>query len=537
MNTRLFFLPALALGGAALLVLPSGESRAFSTIGGSLDSGQRDVRLFNNFADAVSNDNVAQAAQFPGYDGAELAIWKGIVEWGSDLHGDGTGDPVGGNQLGNSNSNFDAFWCGNANDIGTANQNIVSAIASCGGGTLAFTETPISDGWRIRFCENWSWADGPGTIGINFDIQGVMAHEYGHALGLGHSDVGGATMFPSVGQGATGIRSLAADDNAGAQFVYGSQSIDKPSIVATVADDDLQMITIHGANFDADLNDVWFTQEAVTAPGSEPRVRVLGVPSTGGGTRIDVAIPAAAGPGDVLVKVPGSGHDAMSNAFPTDLLGSFGVPPPPPFSIDNVSPSVIEALMPGTEQLVLIEGAGFDTLTSLKLGADVIDPSRYTIVDPETITLDMPQSSVLGATTLSISDGVNNDSFPIILFATPTPLLEVGNGEELNVVDRDNGLPIILSGPVSSVHYLYFSFSNLPSSNPWVNLSMGNNFSSLFFVQSFSIPSKGWFGVTFPPSSLDMPPGGGIDVFLQSFIIDPPRPWPVGNLQSIHFVP
>ena len=170
-------------------------------------------------------------------------------------------------------------------------------------------------------------------------------------------------MFPSVGAGATGIRSIAGDDNDGVRFVYGNQSNDKPAIVATVADPDTQTIEIHGTNFDANLNDVWFTQGAVTAPGTEPRVRVLGAPSTAGGTLITVAIPAAAGPGDVMVKVPGAGHDAMSNAFPTDLVGSFGVPPPPPFSIDLVSPSVIEALLPGTEQLILIQGAGFDTLT------------------------------------------------------------------------------------------------------------------------------------------------------------------------------
>ena len=62
MNTRLFFLPALALGGAALLVFPSRDSRAFSTIGGSLSEAQRDVRVFDNFADATANDNVTPSA-------------------------------------------------------------------------------------------------------------------------------------------------------------------------------------------------------------------------------------------------------------------------------------------------------------------------------------------------------------------------------------------------------------------------------------------------------------------------------------------
>jgi hypothetical protein len=222
MNTKLLVLPSLCLGGAALLLAPAPETQAFSKIGGSLGVTQRDVRVFDNFADTTANNNTTPSAQYPGDLGVELAIWKGITEWGSTLFGDGTGDPVGGNQLGNGGANFDAFWAGNASDVGNSNQNIVSAIGSCGGGTLAFTETPISDGWRIRFCDNWTWDDGPALIGSRFDLQGVMAHEYGHALGLGHSATGAATMAPSVGAGreqqfhAPLGHDAAADDQDGA---------------------------------------------------------------------------------------------------------------------------------------------------------------------------------------------------------------------------------------------------------------------------------------------------------------------------------
>ena len=58
----------------------------------------------------------------------------------------------------------------------------------------------------------WS---GTGVAGT--DIQGVSCHEYGHALGLGHSTVGGATMFPSISGSGVGARSIAADDVAGIQ--------------------------------------------------------------------------------------------------------------------------------------------------------------------------------------------------------------------------------------------------------------------------------------------------------------------------------
>src|SRR5688572_21157155 len=118
MNAKSLILPSLCLGGAALLFAPPTPSAAFFKTGESLGEGQRDVRLFDNFADATANNNTTPASQFPGYLGAELAIWKGIVEWGSVLHGDGSGDPINGNLLGNGGANFDAFWTGNATAAG-----------------------------------------------------------------------------------------------------------------------------------------------------------------------------------------------------------------------------------------------------------------------------------------------------------------------------------------------------------------------------------------------------------------------------------
>ena len=45
-----------------------------------------------------------------------------------------------------------------------------------------------------------------------YDIDGIMAHEVGHVIGIGHSNVSGATMYPSISACNTSARSLATDD-------------------------------------------------------------------------------------------------------------------------------------------------------------------------------------------------------------------------------------------------------------------------------------------------------------------------------------
>jgi hypothetical protein len=53
-----------------------------------------------------------------------------------------------------------------------------------------------------------------------YDVDGIMAHEVGHVIGIGHSNVSGATMYPSVSACNTGNRTLAADDIAARDDLY-----------------------------------------------------------------------------------------------------------------------------------------------------------------------------------------------------------------------------------------------------------------------------------------------------------------------------
>lgn len=71
-----------------------------------------------------------------------------------------------------------------------------------------------------------SWAAFPPGGGGGFDgrtdIASVGAHESGHCIGMGHSDVPGSTMWPSTGPGDISGRSLGADDIEGACEIYPS---------------------------------------------------------------------------------------------------------------------------------------------------------------------------------------------------------------------------------------------------------------------------------------------------------------------------
>ena len=78
-------------------------------------------------------------------------------------------------------------------------------------------------------------------------------------------------------------------------------------------------VDIKGADFHDTNNEVWFTNANTTGNRADPRIRVFNVPSSSGGTLISLTIPNGAGPGDVLVKLPGGTTGRfLSNAFPFD---------------------------------------------------------------------------------------------------------------------------------------------------------------------------------------------------------------------------
>ena len=74
--------------------------------------------------------------------------------------------------------------------------------------------------------ENWYTGSSASGIGANqFDLQGAMAHELGHAMGILHTNASCAgslrpTMCDSLAPGTTMFRSLATDDANALRYLY-----------------------------------------------------------------------------------------------------------------------------------------------------------------------------------------------------------------------------------------------------------------------------------------------------------------------------
>ncbi|OMO59892.1 Peptidase M10, metallopeptidase [Corchorus capsularis] len=81
-------------------------------------------------------------------------------------------------------------------------------------GTLAHAFAPTDGRFHYDADENWSVNVTPGA----YHLETVALHEIGHLLGLHHSSVEGAIMYPSIMAGAS--KGLHADDIQGIKALY-----------------------------------------------------------------------------------------------------------------------------------------------------------------------------------------------------------------------------------------------------------------------------------------------------------------------------
>ncbi|HET8773857.1 MAG TPA: matrixin family metalloprotease [Thermoanaerobaculia bacterium] len=98
------------------------------------------------------------------------------------------------------------------------NTNGALCTGSCLAATLTGYYTTLTGDDRINDADVYTntsvalYSSREAGCSAEYDIDGIMAHEVGHVIGIGHSNVSGATMYPSVSACNTGNRTLATDD-------------------------------------------------------------------------------------------------------------------------------------------------------------------------------------------------------------------------------------------------------------------------------------------------------------------------------------
>lgn len=130
---------------------------------------------------------------------------------------------------------FRFVYAGASSQTTTTNDGInLVLFRNASSGSAIATTYWWSSGTRIIDADMVFW-DGAfqffaGSTGCSagFYIEDIAAHEFGHALGLGHSTSTSATMYPSVSSCNKGNRTLDADDIAGVRALYPSLLISAP---------------------------------------------------------------------------------------------------------------------------------------------------------------------------------------------------------------------------------------------------------------------------------------------------------------------
>jgi len=174
--------------------------------------------------------------------------------------------------------------------------------------------------------------------------------------------------------------------------------------------------------------------------------------------------------------------------------------------VSSISPSSVDALVPGSTQTLTINGSGFTPAVTVSVdGSPLVGlPSPYTYVSPTQITFDMPQMNRLGNVTVQVTVGTSSDTGTVTVTAPSSPKLQMGTGDEPVSLFSFVGADVTMSSQPADLFILLFSASPLSSINPGtVSLGIGNNFTSLFIGGFYSVSgSTAWTKVNIPFSGI-----------------------------------
>jgi hypothetical protein len=277
-------------------------------------------------------------------------------------------------------------------------------------------------------------------------------------------------------------------------------------------------LTINGANFTTTNNEVWFTKSGTGGDGTP--VKLTGVASTGGGTKITVTMPATAGKGDVLVKKSGSGGSSLSNPFPFSPTGNLPAGP----IVTGSSPAGVPVLAVGASTFTL-SGNGFTGAADVKV--DGLD-TGFAVLSDTSLSVNMPLVSHLGSVSVSVTtyEGVGTGTAnavaplaPVVRFEQPLLL----NGQTLTTT---------LGSAVGDIALLLVSTHLSPSSVPGLfSLDIGAGLTDLLLFKIQAIPAKGWTQLSGPIAGVP----ANTTIYAQLLVVpaaNPTAPFPASNVTS-----
>ncbi|MCZ6596045.1 MAG: hypothetical protein O7B99_00235 [Planctomycetota bacterium] len=257
------------------------------------------------------------------------------------------------------------------------------------------------------------------------------------------------------------------------------------------------------------------------------------VSSGSGPYRIYTPDPSALGLDSLTFRVDTPGGTSAEATVVIEYVEGITIPDGDFFELTEVIPSQIEALIPGSGKTIELHGEGFGPATQVLIDgvpAGGILPA-WSFVDETLIKLDMPQVDHLGAITVTVQDGIYQDSVVAEIVVPAAPVLQLGTGGSPSIVIQSQGIDVTVSGVPGSSHIVGVSLSNQPSSIPGVvDLLIGGDFTSLFEIGTFTIdPVQAWTQVHFPLGGL----APGTTFYGQSVDLTLPVPLATSNLQEV----
>jgi predicted Zn-dependent protease len=156
---------------------------------------------------------------------AAFAAWSGVTTASISFASDGaaTGGHSSNDEINMVRANL------------TSGEYATIAGSALGVALSTWDDTGVRTDVDILFNPDTLYSTDDTTPADRIDLQSVAAHEVGHMLGLDHSNILSATMFPTIGNGLSYARVLSMDDVAGISAIYPTAAyLTRGSISGTV---------------------------------------------------------------------------------------------------------------------------------------------------------------------------------------------------------------------------------------------------------------------------------------------------------------